>query len=649
MNRLKEWFRKLKAFFASKKGIVTNALISVSFLAIFIGTYVPYQNMTSYPAVDFPTAFKDLRAQAMRETKEMKTPVSGEDMWVRADIYSYLSKKDSETSPTYYLFFSPNDLVSDFMELSYTRNEGDINIGVGIWFDYLTYDVASEERPFRGIISFTVPSLDPAAKSKNLTGSVKYELGWDGAFSVVEDTIAQAKFDAETMTKISALITPEIENFAKVLPDFGTKFGFDAKKLLNELPEVIDDFQDGVYTYSAVSFIFAVLAVPHAMLSFIFLLKRVAVKRAAEGRSKLKLQEGGSIEEAMLEKEVKPAAMTIEELGEGSTKRFALAIRKTKLKPCIREWPIRLIGIGILVFTAVWLGVSRAAPGWGSGAVTMFEAAGPWVKTVQALANLILVITVVTIICETHRFLLRNSIVFFTLGLMYYVGVSLLVGILLRWWTSVLATMTIQIILTAFLPGNIFFGVGIFSFVGFFLFESPDRNFINRKVFRWLSAIPVALVIVSMNFRGILQAASIGLSPWTANLLFTRDPSFYIVGIAYEYVIFGMRRHYAKRYGEDKVESIEELPEIQMTKNIVLCGLILFLTIAFYCIPTSYRDAMGFPAPYSFAFLAVPLLLFQQPTRQNRKAIWDLYYYIAFFTTMILPNIIEGLIRITHG
>ena len=649
MNRLKQWLKKLKAFLSTKKGIITNAIISVSFLAIFIGTYVPYQNLTSYPAVDFPTAFKDLRAQSMRETKELKTPVSSEDMKARADVYSYLSKKDSETSPTYYLFFCPNDLVSDFMELSYTRSEGDINIGVGIWFNYSTYEVASEARPFEGIINFTAPSLGPAEKSKNLTGSVKYELGWDGTFSVVEDTIAQAKFDTETLLKIHSLISPEIENFAKVLPDFGTKFGFDAKKLLNELPQLVYDVQGGAYIYAAVSSIFAILAVPHAMLSFVFLLKRVAVKRAAEGRSKLKLQEGQSIEEAMLEKEVKPTAMTIEDLGEGNTKRFALAIRKTKLRPCIKEWPIRLIGIGMLVFTAVWLGVSHAAPGWGPGAVTMFEAARPWVETVQALANLILVITVVTIICETHRSLLRNSIVFFTLGLMYYVGVSLLVGILLRWFTSVLATMMIQIVLVVFLPGNIFFGVGIFSFVGFFLFENPDRNFINRKVFRWLSVIPVALVIVSVNFRGVLQAASIGLSPWTASLLFTRDPSFYIVGIAYEYVVFGMRRHYAKRYGEDKVESIEELPEIQMTKNIALCGLILFLTIAFYCIPTSYRDTMGFPAPYSFAFLAIPLLLFQQPTRQNRKAIWDLYYYIAFFATMILPNIIEGLIRIGQG
>ena len=164
MNRLKQWLKKLKAFLSTKKGIITNAIISVSFLAIFIGTYVPYQNLTSYPAVDFPTAFKDLRAQSMRETKELKTPVSSEDMKARADVYSYLSKKDSETSPTYYLFFCPNDLVSDFMELSYTRSEGDINIGVGIWFNYSTYEVASEARPFEGIINFTNSFIKTAAK-----------------------------------------------------------------------------------------------------------------------------------------------------------------------------------------------------------------------------------------------------------------------------------------------------------------------------------------------------------------------------------------------------------------------------------------------------------------------------------------------------
>ena len=329
-------------------------------------------------------------------------------------------------------------------------------------------------------------------------------------------------------------------------------------------------------------------------------------------------------------------------LQSGIDAKVAGAIKKTKLRPFIGEIAIRAVGISLLLLVTVFAILNRinGIHPFGEGATAFFQAAQPYVSAVDALAGFILTLVVINIVAESHKNLARNSVLFFALGLAYYIAVSLglftMQLIYQDGWIGVLMVGIFQFAL----PGNLAFGIGIFCFIGFFLFSDPHTHFISRRAFRSLSIIPLTLALVSL-VMSALWTANITFPPYTvSNFLFIRNPFFLIVGIAYEYLIFGIRSRYRKLYG-DKASEMESLPEVQMVKNLSLCGLIAFLTLIFYVLPQDIRRTLGFLSIYSFDFLAIPLFLFQKPASGNRSPKWDALYYAVFLTLLFLPSIIN--------
>lgn len=314
-------------------------------------------------------------------------------------------------------------------------------------------------------------------------------------------------------------------------------------------------------------------------------------------------------------------------------------IKKIKIKPVFHEWVYRLIGLALMLSCAIYLGVLRigSARGWWGEAPTG-EFWGNAFESIYSLGSLLLVIIVAVVIAESHHKLFRTTLLFFFCGFVFYVAISSMLFSI----DSLFVGENGQIltyIMRFELPGNVFFGCGIFCFVGFFLFENPGEDIIKRPVFRLLSLIPVAMAIVSIIISIEMQVGHVEMHYAISNLFFIKDPKFLLVGIGMEYVIFFMRRHCERRYGKDAL-AVERRPEMQMLKNLALCGLVLTLSLLSYAFPLEMRYEMGFSCLYSIGFLAVPLLLFLKPSAEKHNFTLDWLYYLLFFVTLAMPTII---------
>ena len=338
------------------------------------------------------------------------------------------------------------------------------------------------------------------------------------------------------------------------------------------------------------------------------------------------------------------------ELVDGVDKKVAEVAKKARLRPVLGEWVIRGVGLGLIFVYGVFMGLykindnQRFGPEWNA----FFAGANDYFVALSACGTFLLTITVIHIIAENRRGLFKKAIFFFALGFGYYMLMTVFFCLAdLTVGTSRFSSVLLLALLYL-LPGNLAMGLGIFCFVGFFLFASPDKRFIKRRTFRLLSLVPASLAVASL-VSSALMKSGIAIPPyWIANLFFIRDPSFLLVGLGYEYLLFGIRTQYKRYYG-DKVDAMEALPEVQMVKNIALCGMVILFNIIFYCIPYEARTNVGFLSPITVTLATLPLLLFQKHLTPNRSDKWDTLYYLLVILFTMLPTILSAVWSLGAG
>ena len=262
-------------------------------------------------------------------------------------------------------------------------------------------------------------------------------------------------------------------------------------------------------------------------------------------------------------------------------------------------------------------------------------------RSLYGAGHLVLIVVVVVIIAETIRNLAAFTALFFSLGLGYYAlmtGLMFAITHLFVGGHGPLLTSILQFEL----PGNLFFGCGIFTFLGFFLFADPRRYFLKEKTMRWLSLIPIAMAIASIVLSIIAQGETWRVPYWISSLFFVKDPSFLLTGIGFELVIFFIRRHMQKKYGSAYRE-IERSSQVQVMKNFALCGLILVLSLATYLVPENMRMSIGLSCKYAIGFLLIPVFVFMKPSGESRNMRFDWLYYALFWLASMLPTIIVSI------
>ena len=312
-------------------------------------------------------------------------------------------------------------------------------------------------------------------------------------------------------------------------------------------------------------------------------------------------------------------------------------VRKSKYKPFIGEWALRAIGLLLILSFSVYVGIGRIYEAQNTE-MALGEFGTNLFQSFYAAGHLTLIVVVAVIIAETRRNLAHFAALFFSLGFGYYAMMTGMLFAILHLFAAENAQLYLYI-LSFELPGNLFFGVGIFTFLGFFLFTKPEETFIKERTMRWLSLLPVAMAIFSIVMSAWMKHSAVDVPFYLSNLFFVKDPTFLITGIGLEYVIFGIRRYCEKRYGASAREG-ERSKEMQFLKNLALCGMVLLLCLLTYLIPVNDRMGLGLSCKYSIGFLLIPLFLFMKPSGEDRNRRFDWLYYLLFFITSALPTII---------
>ena len=345
--------------------------------------------------------------------------------------------------------------------------------------------------------------------------------------------------------------------------------------------------------------------------------------------------------EAARIEEKKPKAKSIDEMPSRNTA-FEAFLTKYNIRPVLGEWIFRGIGLALVGIATIWMFIgSKLDPKSFAGAV--FEAASPYFESASSTGMFILVIALVGVISETHKGLKVSANVFLALGLWYYFFVGATFSLLDAIMPSLSSNnipFRISDLLTAASAGNIFLGIGIFALLGFFLFTNPPRWFIHRKLFRSFAAIPTLLVIGSFVITILVKLNVFVPSMWLRNLLFSKSPDQLLIGVAFEFVIFGFQCYLAKRFGEENVDVQAGRDIIQINKNLALFGLIVVYTIVFYCIPVNVRLSIGMSKD-TYIILVAPFFLFYKPAGANHKVSDDIIYYALYVVAMYTPTIVR--------
>ena len=318
---------------------------------------------------------------------------------------------------------------------------------------------------------------------------------------------------------------------------------------------------------------------------------------------------------------------------------IARMVSKTHIRPIFGEWVIRGVGFALLVLGSVFTHIINA--GLAEGAL---NDAFPWFKMINSLGQFCLVIALIGIIAETRRNLAITSAVFFGAAITFYLAINSAFFFIDGLVKSDFFGISFSDLISSFLPGNIFMSMGLFTFMGMFLFEEPPEWLIKRKVFRALSIIPAVIALGSVVFSALKSTGTINPTYWLNSLFFVRNFDGLLIGIIYIYVIFFFRSRLTKKYGRENVDDLMESPSVQFQKNLVLCGVLIIYTIIFYCLPPDAKKALNLP-DHTFIFALIPIFLFYKPAGRKRKMISNLIYYGLYILSFVIPTIATFLMK----
>lgn len=189
--------------------------------------------------------------------------------------------------------------------------------------------------------------------------------------------------------------------------------------------------------------------------------------------------------------------------------------------------------------------------------------------------------------------------------------------------------------LFSFLPTNTFFAIGIFSFIGVFLFTKP--TFIHSKqglvIYRLCSIIPI--YILCFNYFQIFS--NVDISVYAMPFIIQR--SFYelLYGIAYLFFLYFSRVYLLKKYGEKRMDVVLNSNKYVLIRNLFLCVLIMIIGILNVYIkdPDLIKTLKIKTSPYYFYL--IPLFLFSKPQIEKENTKESIVYISSLVLSYVIP------------
>lgn len=637
--KIKGFLKKVSSSLFSKKGVISLGVISLVYIlaitTLFIVTGVSYSNPAAMGGKDFQSLRKQVIAQGQTE----------DPFLIDYDFYgnSFVGTERTLNEETYYVYVSNETFCSNYLGIATKVLYEDYGLVLGLTLSHFLESAYQDNHDFVFVAQTIVIHSDGSPYVLFdyflVNAGTKYDCSIQGELKLNHDYFDDWGIDLDPQ-----IIAEINQNSEGLLRDFFPKakavidgFGVHSDSVFKGIKRSFEASEagSGLLTIAAVLSFFGG---PITML-FILGLGRLLIqkkKRRLLREGALTEDEGEDLLVTLPGTETSPLPPPEERKGaavilEGPIERFCA---KTHIRPVLGEWVIRGIGFALIVLGSVFMRIINA-----NLATPDIKDLYPLFKMINAAGQVLLVVALIGIIAETRRNLTFTAAVFFTMAVTFYLAVNSVFFALDSTIKIDFVGITFSQLLSMMLPGNIFMSMGLFAFIGFFLFEDPPSWLIKRKVFRLLSLIPTGIAILSVVLSILYRAEVITPNYWVSSFFFVRDVDGLFVGIAFLFELFLFRHVIAKRYGKENVDELMSRPSVQFKKNLILCLIIAIYTAIFYLVPSGGRMYLRLD-DHTLIFCLIPLLLFYKPAGKNRSNASNILYYALYILTFLIPTIV---------
>lgn len=243
---------------------------------------------------------------------------------------------------------------------------------------------------------------------------------------------------------------------------------------------------------------------------------------------------------------------------------------------------------------------------------------------------------------------IKNALSMFLIGLLFYIFEVLLVYSA----QSGLNNLSFVAILVGdYLPGNIFWGMGIYALYALFLFAKPKILQGKKKLsilWQCLSIVPLFYLIISMVYSCLVKANVWNPAPYfVAFLMFPKGLCLTIIICSFCLFVHYFRYFAIQYFGHKKADAFFKGNYYILIKNISACVLILLVGIVdliiHYTVPSDnvYLKALGLGNNF-YILAAIPFVFFYRPhigPRNNRK---DVLYSVTYGVSIALSFVLIG-------
>lgn len=624
MNKINNLIKKIKDAIYSKKGLAITAILSFIYISSMIVLLIISTIIYNNPSISCGSEFKNLRKSILEENKESNDPIMNSSLYGKKFYYSTTSLGEKK----YNVFVSSDVKTSNYFGIMTHKKYQDYSINIKI-INASVLDAAYISNN-NNIFAITIVVLKADGTPYTfldtdypLLLNLKYSCNTKLEYHFLDNYLETTNnvLSREIIDDIIANSDDNIKEFVSEIPLVLKKYNINNhEKFFNKLKNGMES----VNVSTRLLFICAGLSLFGGTIISFFLLSLINTIKL---RKKNKLIEAGiNLDKYNEDRQ--------EHLKDYKKDPFDTFVMKTHYKPIFGEWFIRALGFILIVVGSIFMKLINK---------NIISDTGQLYKLFNNFSTIgyfLLVIALVGIIAQTNKKLTRGSIIFFILSVTYYFTINSIFFALDNVSKSDYDGLSISNMIASMLPGNIFLSIGLFTFIGFFLFEEPDEWFIKRKVFRGLSAIPTSIAIISVALSILWSNNVLQTNYWIKSFLFIRNFDGLVVGILFEYALFAFKSIYTKRYGKNVAENDLFLPHNQLKKNLALCAIVIIYIILFYIMPYDWKKSLVDDS-HTYVYLLIPIFLFYKPIGKDYKPISNFIYYAIYIAALIIPSIIN--------
>ena len=637
--KIKGFLKKVFSSLFSKKGVISLGVISLVYIlaitTLFAVTGVSYSNPAAMGGKDFQSLRKQVIAQGQAE----------DPFLIDYGFYgkSFVGTERTLNEETYYVYVSNESLCSNYLGIATKVLYENYGLVLGLTLSHILESAYQDNHDFVFVAQTLVIHSDGSPYVLYdyflVNAGTKYDCSIQGELKLNHDYFDDWGIDLDPQ-----IIAEINQNSEGLLRDFFPKakavidgFGVHSDSVFKGIKRSFEASEAGsglLSVAAALSFFGGPIAMLFILGIASLLIQKKKRRLLQEGA--LTEREGEDLLVTLPGTETSPLPPPEERKGaavilEGPIERFCA---KTHIRPVLGEWVIRGIGFALIILGSVFTHIINA-----SLATPAIEDLYPLFKMINSAGQVLLVVALIGIIAETRRNLTFTAAAFFTMAVTFYLAVNSVFFALDSTIKIDFMGITFSQFLSMMIPGNIFMSMGLFAFIGFFLFEDPPSWLVKRKVFRLLSLIPTGIAILSVVLSILYRAEAITPNYWVSSFFFVRDVDGLFVGIAFLFELFFFRHVIAKRYGKENVDELMSRPSVQFKKNLILCLIIAIYTAIFYLVPSGGRMYLRLD-DHTLIFCLIPLLLFYKPAGKNRSNASNILYYALYILTFLIPTIV---------